>query len=103
VLIELLFQENKSFGASTICIHPLMYVKPCGEQLETVGAAQELLGALTICGGSAWPVGGDGGSQRSQISLPSHLECTKTKPKWPVPALIDLKIAINAVFLLNST
>jgi hypothetical protein len=32
VLIALLFQENKSFGASTICIHPLMYVKPCQEQ-----------------------------------------------------------------------
>jgi hypothetical protein len=31
-LIVLLFQENKSFGASTICIHPLMYGKPCGEQ-----------------------------------------------------------------------
>ncbi len=33
VLIALLFQENKSFGASTIYIHPLMYVKPCREQL----------------------------------------------------------------------
>jgi hypothetical protein len=32
VLIVLLFQENKSFGARTICIHPLMYVKPCREQ-----------------------------------------------------------------------
>ncbi len=32
VLIVLLFQENKSFGASTISIHPLMYVKPCQEQ-----------------------------------------------------------------------
>jgi hypothetical protein len=32
VLIVLLFQENKSFGAITICIHPLMYVKPCREQ-----------------------------------------------------------------------
>jgi hypothetical protein len=32
--IVLLFQENKSFGASTICIHPLMYVKPCREQLQ---------------------------------------------------------------------
>jgi hypothetical protein len=32
VLIVLLFQENKSFGASTICIYPLMYVKPCREQ-----------------------------------------------------------------------
>jgi hypothetical protein len=31
-LTVLLFQENKSFGASTICIHPLMYVKPCREQ-----------------------------------------------------------------------
>jgi hypothetical protein len=32
VFIILLFQENKSFGDSTICIHPLMYVKPCQEQ-----------------------------------------------------------------------
>jgi hypothetical protein len=32
VFIVLLFQENKSFGDSTICIHPLMYVKPCREQ-----------------------------------------------------------------------
>jgi hypothetical protein len=24
VLIVFMFQENKSFGASTICIHPLM-------------------------------------------------------------------------------
>jgi hypothetical protein len=31
-LIVLLFQENKSFGASTICIHPLMYGKLCREQ-----------------------------------------------------------------------
>jgi hypothetical protein len=31
-LIVLLFQENKSFGASTICIHPLMYRKSCREQ-----------------------------------------------------------------------
>ncbi len=28
-LLYLLFQENKSFGAITICIHPLMYKKPC--------------------------------------------------------------------------
>jgi hypothetical protein len=27
-----LFQENKSFGAITIRIHPLMYKKPCLEQ-----------------------------------------------------------------------
>jgi hypothetical protein len=32
VFIVLLFQENKSFRDSTICIHPLMYVKPCREQ-----------------------------------------------------------------------
>jgi hypothetical protein len=35
VLIALLFQENKSFGASNICIHPLMYVKPCREQVSS--------------------------------------------------------------------
>jgi hypothetical protein len=34
VLIVSLFQENKSFGASTICIHPLMYMKPCREQYK---------------------------------------------------------------------
>ncbi len=36
-LIVLLFQENKSFGASTICIHPLMYVKPCREHFYLGG------------------------------------------------------------------
>jgi hypothetical protein len=29
VFTVLLFQESKSFGDSTICVHPLMYVKPC--------------------------------------------------------------------------
>jgi hypothetical protein len=33
VFIASLFQENKSFGASTLCIHPLMYVESCQEQL----------------------------------------------------------------------
>ncbi len=28
--------------------------------------------------------GGGGGSQRNQISLPSHPECLITVPKWPV-------------------
>jgi hypothetical protein len=32
VLIVLLFQENKSCGDNTICIHPLMYVESCREQ-----------------------------------------------------------------------
>jgi hypothetical protein len=32
-LIVLLFQEKKSFGASTICILPLMYGKLCREQV----------------------------------------------------------------------
>ncbi len=47
-------------------------------------AAQELLGAPTIGGGSAQPWGGGGGNQRSQISLPIHLECMKTAPKRQV-------------------
>jgi hypothetical protein len=58
---------------------------------------QELLGALTISGGSAWPGGGGGGSQ-SQISLPSHTECTKIAQNGQFPALIDLKIVKNAIF-----
>jgi hypothetical protein len=33
-LIVLLFQENKSFGDNTICIHPLMYVESCREQFR---------------------------------------------------------------------
>ncbi len=64
-------------------------------------AAQELLGALTIGKGSSRPGGGGGGSQRNQIRLPSHPECIKTAQKRPVPTLIDLKIAKNAVFYLK--
>jgi hypothetical protein len=56
-------------------------------------AAQELLGALTIGGGSARPGGGGGGSQ-SQIILPSRPECPKT-------ALIDLKITKNVFFYVK--
>ncbi len=48
-------------------------------------AAQELLGAPTIGGGSAWPGDGGGGSQRRQISLPSRLECTKRVEKLVIP------------------
>jgi hypothetical protein len=39
--IILLFQENKSFVASTICIHPLMYVKPCREQFIFSGTPED--------------------------------------------------------------
>jgi hypothetical protein len=46
-------------------------------------AAQELLGAPTIGGaGSAWPGGGGGGSQRSQIhklSKPPRINKNSTK------------------------
>jgi hypothetical protein len=51
----------------------------------------KLLGVPTIDGGSAWPGGGGVGSQRSQISLPSHMECTKTAPNWPVSHIFLLK------------
>jgi hypothetical protein len=37
------------------------------KELETVRAAQKLLGVPTIGGGSAQAGGGGGGSQRSQI------------------------------------
>jgi hypothetical protein len=50
-------------------------------------------------------MGGSGGSQRSQISLPSRPECTKTAQKrrknGRFPSLINLKIAKNAVFYLK--
>ncbi len=59
--------------------------------------AQELLSALTVGGGSAWPGGVGGGSQRSQISLPSRPECTKRSVSR-LHSLIDLKIAKNPVF-----
>jgi hypothetical protein len=68
-----------------------------------VRAAQELLGAPAIGGGSAQPESGGGGSQKSQISLPSRLECTKTAQNRQFKALIDLKTAENAFFLLKST
>ncbi len=44
----------------------------------TVRVVQELLDAPTIGRGSAWPRGGGGGSQRSQISLQNRPECTIT-------------------------
>jgi hypothetical protein len=43
-----------------------------------------LLGAPTIGGGSARPRGGGGGSQKSQISLQSCPEYTKTAQKRSV-------------------
>ncbi len=43
--------------------------------------AQELLGAPTIGRGSAQPGGGGGGSQRSELTLSSHTECTTMMPK----------------------
>jgi hypothetical protein len=46
--------------------------------------APELLGALTIGGGSAWSRGGGGGGHRSQISLQSRLKYTKMAKKWVV-------------------
>jgi hypothetical protein len=64
-------------------------------------AAQELLRVLTIGGGSACPGDGGGGRQRSQISLPSCLKCTKTAPNLWFPAHIDLKIAKKRYFLLK--
>jgi hypothetical protein len=54
------------------------------KELDTVRAAQKLLGALTIGRGSARTGGGGGGSQRSQIR--------------PFPALLGLEIAKNAIF-----
>ncbi len=61
-------------------------------------AAPEPLGAPTIGRGSALPGYGGGGSPRSQISLPSRPECTKTTQNGQFPALIALKNAENAVF-----
>ncbi len=68
---------NRREGVSMSCPAIVGNSEPEPE-LETARADQELLGALTIGGGNAWPGVGGGGSQRSQISLPSHLECTKT-------------------------
>jgi hypothetical protein len=62
---------------------------------------QKLCGVPTIGRGSAWPVGGSGGSQRSHISLPSRPECTKWRQNSLFPALIDLKNAKNAIFTLK--
>ncbi len=61
-------------------------------------AAPELLSALNIGRGSAQPGGGGGGNHRSQISLPSHPECSKKVHKRAVSALIDLKNAKNQFF-----
>ncbi len=54
------------------------------KELETARAAQELLGAPTIGGGSDQPGGSGGGSQRRQINLPSRPEYTKTGSIRPI-------------------
>ncbi len=61
-------------------------------------AAQKLLDALIIGGGSVWAGSGGGGSLKKAIKLSSQLKYTKTAPKngW-FPALIDLKIAEKAI------
>ncbi len=64
-------------------------------------AAQELLGAPTIGRGSARLGDDGGGSQRSQISLLSRLECMKTVPNSQFPALFAVKITENAIFFLK--
>ncbi len=53
------------------------------KELVTAWAAPELLGVLTIGGGSARSRGGGGGGHRSQISLPSRPKQTKTEKKKP--------------------
>jgi hypothetical protein len=45
------------------------------KELETIKVAQELLGAQTIGGRSAWVGGGGGGSLRRQISLKPAENC----------------------------
>jgi hypothetical protein len=50
-------------------------------ELETVWAAPELLGAPTMGEGSARAGGGGRGGLRSQISLPSRPNYTKTAKK----------------------
>jgi hypothetical protein len=66
-----------------------------------VSEVQELLGAPPIGGGSAQPGGGGRENQRSQISLPSRLKCTKMMSNGRFSALIYLKIAGNYVFYLK--
>ncbi len=62
--------------------------------------AQKLLCAPTIGRGSARPGGSGGGSQRSQISLPSCPECIIKAPKRPVSCSYWLKNCWKRCFLL---
>jgi hypothetical protein len=75
-LLYLLFQENKSFGAITICIHPLMYKKPCREQLETIKKKMITTLARIL---NPYPSGGGGGLSMSCFSIQNKyvLSCVK--------------------------
>jgi hypothetical protein len=76
---------NRREGGSTSCPGRSQMLRTYTfKELETVWAAPKLLGAPTIGGGSVRSRVGDGGSHRSQISLPSRLKCTKTAKKWAV-------------------
>jgi hypothetical protein len=54
-----------------------------------------LLGAPTIGRGSAWPSGGGGWSQRSQIRRQSRSNNSKRHKNGRFPTLIDFKIGLN--------
>ncbi len=51
------------------------------KELETVWAVQELLGALTIGGGSAWAVGGGGGVKGVKSALQATRNVQKQRQK----------------------
>jgi hypothetical protein len=61
-----------------------------------VKAAQKLLGAPTIVGGSA-QAGGGGGGRRQLSPEPAENHTNGTKNGW-FPALFGLKITKNALF-----
>jgi hypothetical protein len=80
---------NRKEGVSTSCLSRSRRLRAFTQkEPETVKVAQELLGAPTIGGASAWSGGGGGGSQISKISLPSHPECMKRCQDDRFPALI---------------
>jgi energy-converting hydrogenase Eha subunit G len=60
------------------------------KELEIVRAAPELLGALTIGKGCAWPGCAGGEIHRGQISLPSRPKYTKTSKKRAVSCIFGL-------------
>jgi hypothetical protein len=93
---------NRREGGFTSCGCNRKLLALTYKELETVRAAQKLLATPTIGGGECLGRGWWWWRKSKELNTPpSCPECMKTAKNGWFPALIDLKIAKDAVFYLK--